>query len=239
MSRLLITGSSGFIGGYVFQQAQSMGLFKKVFVLNHLAKDEEIKNKIGDCDLVFHIAGVNRSSNKKDFKIGNIEFTKKICQYLGKHKGIVYASSILAGSPTPYGDSKMRAEEIIKEFSLKKEFRGVILRLPNIFGEGCRPNYNSVVATFCYNISHGLPIEISNPDNEVNLLYIRQVFAYFISSALDILGLENGEVVYNKISTSKKITVGDLAKKIKSFKDDSWDNYSVFDLDLLRTYSSY
>jgi UDP-2-acetamido-2,6-beta-L-arabino-hexul-4-ose reductase len=153
----------------------------------------------------------------------------------------VLSSSLQAELDNPYGISKRQAERAVEEyarraaeipaprspppspFSLLPAPRSIIFRLKNVFGKWCRPNYNSVTATFCHNIAHDLPITISDPDRELELVYIDDVIAAFLS-VLDVPEVrgqrsEASNTEYREVPRSFKVTLGELAAKIRSFRD--------------------
>ena len=136
-------------------------------------------NLLQDVDFVFHLAGVNRPHDQQEFTIGNAELTMALCQEVsriaeasGKKVPIIFASSIQARDDNPYGKSKLAAEQALKDANLTHGIPIHIFRLPNVFGKWCKPNYNSVVATFCHNIARDMSIHVNDPDTPLTLVYI-------------------------------------------------------------------
>lgn len=180
---IVITGSNGFIGKnvyYFLKQKKNINIFNfdrsksKKNLLFHLKKS----------DVVIHTAGVNKSKKKKDFKENNEDLTNLICSSLSHKQKIIFTSSIQAKIKNTYGISKNNCEKIIKKQSIIKKFNYVILKIPNVFGKWSKPNYNSVVATFCYNISRNKKVNIDNSDKIIKLIYIDDlvnVISRFIS----------------------------------------------------------
>ena len=173
-----------------------------------------------DADIVFHLAGVNRPDEVEEFETGNVGVTRTIVDLLEKAKRnipIVLSSSIQATLDNPYGVSKKKAEDILIEYSRKNHAKVYIFRFPNVFGKWCRPNYNSVVATFCHNISHGIDIHISDANKKIELVYIDGVVDEFIN----ILSQKSTdrEKIYCKIERTFKTNLGDLAKRIYQLRD--------------------
>ena len=219
MKKVLITGSNGFIGKNLIEglrrsQDVEIMTFDRADDLNDLA--EHLK----DADIVFHLAGVNRPENLEEFETGNVGITQTIFEILdglGRNVPIVFSSSIQAALENPYGISKKKAEDILIEYSRKNDAKVYIYRFPNVFGKWCRPNYNSVVATFCHNISHGLDIAISDVNKELELVYIDDV----VNEFLNIISqeAEDKEEFYRKIERTFKTTLGELAEKIYQIKD--------------------
>lgn len=240
---ILVTGAKGFIG-------KNFVSFLKTFN-EHIVLEYDIESEIDlldkytqDCDFVFHMAGINRPKNESEFIQGNVDFTKTLLDYLKKNKNtspILITSSIQAASDNAYGRSKKAGEDLLLEFSKENLNHVYIYRLPNVFGKWCRPNYNSVVATFCYNIAHDIDITINDPSAAVTLVYIDDVIRQFVS-VLD--GKEEQGKSYYDISMTHKTTVGEIAELICSFKE-SRNNKIIADLSdeftkkLYATYLSY
>lgn len=219
MKRVLVTGSNGFIGRNLIE-----GLRRRedVEIKTFDIEDDlaSLAEHLKDADIVFHLAGVNRSEKIEEFETGNAGLTRTIVDMLEKAKRnipIVLSSSIQASLDNPYGISKKKAEDILIEYSNKNDAKIYIYRFPNVFGKWCRPNYNSVVATFCYNISHGLDISISDVNNEIELVYIDDIIS-------DFLGILDGrytkpEGKFYCVSPTFHVRLGKLADTIQSFHD--------------------
>jgi UDP-2-acetamido-2,6-beta-L-arabino-hexul-4-ose reductase len=170
-----------------------------------------------EADLVFHLAGVNRPESVDDFETGNAGFTADVCHQLleiGRPVPIVLSSSIQADLDNPYGISKRRAEEVVKRYAQESGGRGVIYRLKNVFGKWCRPHYNSVVATFCHNVARDLPITISDPERELELVYIDDVVTHLVKE----IGVRKPGVFFRQVRPVHSITLGGLAELIRSFR---------------------
>jgi UDP-2-acetamido-2,6-beta-L-arabino-hexul-4-ose reductase len=219
MRNVLVTGAKGFIGRNLIAHLARMGDIQ-VFRYD-LGNDEtELQNWLGQADVMFHLAGVNRPQSVEEYETGNTGFTSGICEMLRQMKHtpkIVMSSSIQAQLENPYGVSKRRAEEILKEFSQATGAGVSIYRLKNVFGKWCRPNYNSVTATFCHNIAHDLPISISDPGREVELVYIDDVVARFVEELQDACGAADGFAP--EVTPSTRITLGDLAGRVQAFHE--------------------
>lgn len=215
---VLVTGSAGFIGKHLMA-ALCRKVNVRVVGIDVGSDPAELDHALGEADLIFHLAGVNRPQNPAEFETGNAGFTETICKSLdrlGRRPTVVLSSSIQAGLDNPYGISKRRAEETLQNWSQRTGGRSVIFRLKNVFGKWCRPNYNSVVATFCHNIAHDLPIAISDPDRELELVYIDDVVAAFTAILDETAGSELCS--FREVPRCYKITLGCLAEKIRSFR---------------------
>jgi UDP-2-acetamido-2,6-beta-L-arabino-hexul-4-ose reductase len=174
MKTLLVTGSDGFIGKNLCIHLEQQ---KDVEVLRFSRNNKvsELKDFIDKSDFIFHIAGINRPKVDSEFDIGNRKLTEDILSMVEKTKRnipILFTSSIQADIDNAYGRSKLAAENALLEWSKSSGNKVYIYRLPNVFGKWSKPKYNSVVATYCYNIANGDEIVINNPKTEISLLAI-------------------------------------------------------------------
>lgn len=168
-------------------------------------------------DFVFHLAGVNRPKNMAEFSEGNAGLTQRLCELIratGRQIPVLYTSSIQAEANNPYGMSKLAAEDALVTLERETGSPVYLYRLPNVFGKWSRPNYNSAVATFCYNIANDFPIQINDPGAPVRLVYIDNV----VADCLRLLEDRPTGVVRPEVSPEYAITVGELAEQIKLFK---------------------
>lgn len=184
MKTALVTGANGFIGKNL---CAALKRRKDIEILRYDLDDtpEELVAFIARADFVFHLAGVNRAQHEQEFEKGNRDFTIRLLEIIentGRMVPIAMTSSIQAVLDNPYGKSKKAAEDAVFEWSKRTGVPAYVYRLPNVFGKWCRPNYNSVVATFCHNIARGLPIQINNPATELTLVYIDDVVAELIAA---------------------------------------------------------
>ncbi len=219
MKTILVTGSSGFIGKNLIEGLQKL---KEIEIKKFDINDNIItlKNYLKEADLIFHLAGINRPEKVEEFEIGNVNLTQTIVdilEKLEKNTPIVFTSSIQATKNNPYGISKKKAEKILYKYSKRNRATIYIYRLPNVFGKWCRPNYNSVVATFCYNVSRGINISISDESKKIELVYIDDVIDEFIK--LVSREQEDYEKRYYRIKQTFKITLGELTEKIYQLRD--------------------
>lgn len=184
MSTVLVTGSNGFIGrNLILELLRLPGLTVKGFDINDT--NEVLESHLREVDFVFHLAGVNRPQDPSEFELGNTGLTQTIVGFLrqeGKKTPILISSSVQAEHDNPYGISKRQAEQIVFTYGRDSGVPAYIYRLPNVFGKWCRPNYNSVVATFCHNIANGLSIQINDPKRELTLVYIDDVVQEFLAA---------------------------------------------------------
>ena len=217
MTRILVTGGRGFLGrNLVAHLLERKDCEIRIFDREDLTED--LKNWLLEAEVIFHLAGINRPRNPIDFETGNAELTEQVCQFLkkaGRSPKIVFSSSIQAELDNPYGTSKAKAENALRRFAAETGACVRIYRLKNLFGKWCRPNYNSVTATFCHNIAKDLPIAISDPARELELSYVDDVVAAFLS---EIDGPQTAGEAGADIQ-SYRIQLGDLAGRIQAFHD--------------------
>lgn len=241
---ILVTGSEGFIGKNIIVRLEELNNV----VIKSFDKEDNIdtlKELICESDFIFHLAGVNRPKKVEEFERVNAGLTSTLVELLeemNKKIPVVITSSVQAELDNPYGKSKKRAEDELTKYSKKNSAPIYIYRLPNVFGKWSKPNYNSVVSTFCYNISYNLDIMISNPEKELELVYIDDVVNEFIK----LLFKEDRDFkkYFYNIKRIFKISLGELADKIYQIRDmrktlivpDLSDNFTKF---LHATYLSY
>ncbi|MGT2455592.1 UDP-2-acetamido-2,6-beta-L-arabino-hexul-4-ose reductase [Cupriavidus basilensis] len=136
----------------------------------------------------------------------------------GKRVPVIYTSSIQAGRDNPYGQSKLGAEEALRQLASSHEVPVHIFRLPNVFGKWCKPNYNSAVATFCHNIARDLPIQVNDPSAAVTLVYVDDVIERFVQLMDGSNPVVDGDG-FATLTPQYTTTVGELAAQIQAFKD--------------------
>ena len=218
MIRALITGAKGFIGKNLDIALRRL----PNVTVDHLISSDSLSalnSKVAEADVIFHLAGLNRPIEESDFQRVNVDVTRTIAESIqsnpNKPQTILFSSSIQATLDSPYGRSKKDAEVLLASLAELKAKRIKIYRLPNVFGKWSRPNYNSAVATFCYNIARGLPITITSPGRELELVYIDDVIQEWIKQ-LD--GSESKEL-FGRVEPVLHCTVDELARRIESIRD--------------------
>jgi len=239
---VVVTGAKGFLGRNLCAFLRRQDGIHLIEYDVHI-REELLDDFICQAQIIYHLAGVNRPTEVDDYHIGNAMLTKRICDTLKAHNArpkLIFSSSIQAELDNPYGRSKRAAEEIIKNFSDETGAECIIYRLKNLFGKWCHPNYNSVVATFCYNIAHDLPIQITEPSKQLELIYIDDVVKAFMT---EFLSERSGfRFAFDLPSTS--ISLGELAEKIMEFHQVRSSLHlpglsEAFDRELYATYLSY
>lgn len=242
--RILVTGAKGFVGKNLCFQLKNIRdnkivaykdiIIDDVFEYDVDSSQEQLDEWCRTCDFVFNLAGINRPENKDDFKKGNRDFTENLLRTLSKNKNlcpVLLSSSIQASlcgrfANSLYGISKKNAEELIFKYSEKIGIKPYVYRFPNLFGKWCRPNYNSVIATFCYNIANDLPIQINDRNTELNLLYIDDLVSELIEAlkggehrcdydGINIIPSKNGKYCY--CPNTYNITLGEIADMLYGF----------------------
>lgn len=239
--KILITGARGFIAKNLISFLQEETDIELILY----DRDDDfslIENNIENIDIIFHLAGVNRPKDASEFYEGNTDLTKRLVDLINeknKNVKLVITSSIQAKLDNDYGKSKKMAEEYI----LKNIKNYYIFRLHNVFGKWCKPNYNSVIATFCYNISHDIDITINDENTELELVYIDDICKTFLKLIHNEVDFEKEEYYYY-VNPRYKVSLGEIVKKIQEFKNDMNSIYvpntgNDFVKKLFATYVSY
>lgn len=241
--KILVTGANGFVGKNLIAELNNRG-YKDILKCTRETTKTQLDQYTKECEFVFHLAGVNRPKDEKEFMEGNFGFTSELLNLLKKNNNnspILITSSIQAEKDNPYGKSKKAGEDLLFKYSKETGVKVYIYRLPNLFGKWSKPNYNSVVSTFCYNIARGLDIQIMDPNVELNLCYIDDVLDEFLRALKDNPTRE-GEFCI--VPVTHKIKLGKLAELIQSFKKSRKDlsipnMEDSFTKKLYSTYLSY
>lgn len=202
--KVLVTGARGFVGKNLCVSLMNIrdGKDKRekyqalmpleIYEYDIDSTQEELDACCEDCDFVFNLAGVNRPKNQEEFMEGNFGFASTLLRTLEAHGNtcpVMLSSSVQASlegrfADSEYGKSKLAGERLFREYAERTGAHVLIYRFPNIYGKWCRPNYNSAVATFCYNIANGLPITVNDPSTELDLLYIDDLVAEMLAALL-------------------------------------------------------
>lgn len=217
--KILVTGAGGFVGRNLCAALRyALPGEAEIYECHRDSSQEELERWCGSCDFVFHLAGVNRPDDPAEFAAGNVDLTARLLKTLKKQDNpcpVMAASSVQAEWDTEYGKSKRKAEELVFAYGEETAAPVLVYRLPNLFGKWCRPDYNSVVATFCRNAAHGLPLRVDDLDKELTLAYIDDVVEELIRA---LQGCPNKkEDGCCTVPATYHITVGRLAEIIDSF----------------------
>ena len=263
---ILVTGAKGFVGRNLVAALESIrdgkdrthaGLVVgEIYAYDIDSNLSELDEYCAHADFVFNLAGVNRPKDNSEFMAGNFGFASTLLETLKRHNNkcpVMLSSSIqatLAGrfGNSEYGRSKKAGEELFFEYGKENGVRVLVYRFPNLFGKWCRPNYNSAVATFCNNIANDLPIQVNDPNVDMELLYIDDLVAEMVAAlqgrehyctfdGIEVVPVErdaSGSVIlsearsaeskdlvhlYCHVPTVHKIKLGEIVDLLKVFHD--------------------
>lgn len=241
--KVLVTGSNGFVGKNLISNL-SLNKEIEIYRYDKDSTEEDLDRYTKDCNFVFHLAGVNRPQNPEEFMEGNFGFTSRLLDMLKKNQNkcpIMISSSIQAALENDYGKSKKAGEELIFKYGKDNEIKTFVYRFPNLFGKWCKPNYNSVIATWCNNVAHNEEIRVDDSSKELTLAYIDDVCNELIK-CLDNNETKDGNYCIVPITYTKSL--GEISGLIKSFKDNDRgimvpSTGDDFTKDLYATYISY
>ena len=219
--RILVTGANGFIGKNLVVRLNELS---NITVSTFVRGDDiaRLPQLVAHADAVVHLAGENRPADEAAFSQVNAGLTLALCDAIkqefvsnGRHVPLVLASSTQAERDNPYGRSKLAAEGAVNALARTINNPCVVFRLPGVFGKWCRPNYNSVVATFCHNLARDLPIQINDPNASLRLVYVDDV----VAALLVALEAPAHGCVQATVMPEYAITLGELAAQIRAFAD--------------------
>jgi UDP-2-acetamido-2,6-beta-L-arabino-hexul-4-ose reductase len=246
MMKTAVTGAKGFVGRNLVVALRRAGV--EVAEIGADASAAAWRDGVAAAAVVFHLAGVNRPDRDEAFVTGNVGSLESLFAALDDRPAggstprplIVLASSAQATNDTPYGRSKAAAEQALEAYAARTGTPAVIYRLPGVFGKWCRPDYNSVVATFCHNIARGLPIAISDPGRSIEVVHVDDVVGHFVAHLAD----RPAGVTRASVSPTFTVTLGDLADRIRGFRAmrdtlEVADATDPFTRRLLGTYTAY
>ena len=219
--RILVTGANGFIGRNLMVRLHEL---ENIRVLSFVRGDDPagLRGMLSDVDAIIHLAGENRPEDESAYEEVNAGLTALLCDAIAseyetskRHIPMVLASSAQAENETLYGQSKLAAENLVKALSEKTGNPSFVFRLPGVFGKWCKPNYNSVIATFCHNIARGLPIQIHDPTASLNLVYVDDVVTSFVRA---LEGTSSG-FIRAQVTPEYAVTLVDLEGHIRRFDE--------------------
>ena len=256
---ILVTGANGFVGKNLVETLKTIKdgrnktrniVIDNIYEYDIDTNEAVLNEACKQADFVFHLAGVNRPVNQEEFMEGNFGFTSILLNKLKENNnkcGIMLSSSIQASlegrfANSEYGKSKLAGEELLFNYGLENDSKVYIYRFPNLFGKWCRPNYNSVVATFCHNIAHDLDIQINDPSVELSLVYIDDL----VDEMLNILENKEHRVGnYCTVNKVHQVTLKQIADLLYLFKKQPSTllmpelRHDSFEKKLYSTYLSY
>ena len=241
---ILITGAKGFVGKNLAEALKSIRdgkdrtrpdlKIEEIYLYDIDSTKEELETACEKADFVFNLAGVNRPKDNSEFMQGNFGFASVLLDTLKKYNNkcpVTISSSIQATLigryDSDYGRSKKAGEELFFNYAAETGAKVLVYRLPNLFGKWCRPNYNSAVATFCYNTANDLPITVNDRNTELELLYIDDL----VTEMLDALETREHHCEFDGVKTilckdgkycaapiTHYVTLGEIVDLLESFK---------------------
>ncbi|STY75984.1 Thermophilic glucose-6-phosphate isomerase and related metalloenzymes [Macrococcoides caseolyticum] len=237
---IVITGANGFVGRNLYQELVKEDKYN-VIKITRETTDEFLKSSLREADFIFHLAGENRPETEEGFIEGNVNLSEKIIKYTKenpKKPAIVYSSSIQAEKDNPYGQSKNKAEQLFEALRTENGNEVYIYRLNNLFGKWSKPNYNTVVATFCHKIARNEEVQVNDPNVELTLNYIDDVLDEFKRALQGNPTIVDG---FGIVLNEHKVKLGYIAELIKQFKQDREDRtLPKLDDDFIKAlYSTY
>lgn len=269
---ILVTGAKGFVGKNLVETLKAIKTGKNktrpnimidnIYEFDVDTSEELLKEYCKKSDFVYNLAGVNRPKNQEDFMQGNFGFASKLLNILKENNNncpIMLASSIQATligryENSEYGKSKLAGENLFFDYAKETNSKVLVYRFQNLFGKWCKPNYNSVVATFCNNIANDLDIQVNDPNTELELVYIDDLVEEMLDALegkehhcefdnMEIIPKQNGKFCY--IPKKYNINLGKIVELLNKFKQQV-TNYNMleipnesFEKKLYSTYLSY
>lgn len=215
---VLVTGADGFIGKNLVVRLAEEPEDYVVHPATRQTVGPELAHMVAGCDVVIHLAGVNRPDDEREFAVGNVESTDALLHLLETSgpKPVLFSSSTQASADNAYGRSKREAEQRLAEYSVRTGVMTAAYRLTNVFGKWSRPHYNSAVATFCDRVARGEPLDIHDANAPLQLLYIDDLIDHLIA---DLRAVHAGRPPRLEVGPVYRTTVGALADELRSFAD--------------------
>ncbi len=253
MLKIGITGQAGFIGFHLFNTIGLYpGKFERIPFEDAFFENESNLNAfVKQCDTIVHLAAMNRHNDPEVLYQTNISLVKKIisaCENTNAKPHIIQSSSTQEERANPYGRSKKEGRELFEQWAVKNQARFTGLIIPNVFGPFGNPYYNSVVATFCHQLTHN-EVPVIEVDNTIQLIYVGELVKFIVNKVLENNRVENHIKVPDferiEIHQTKEIKVSGLLEKLKGYHENYFfkgfipDLNISFERELFFTYLSY
>jgi UDP-2-acetamido-2,6-beta-L-arabino-hexul-4-ose reductase len=220
--KILVTGAKGFVGKNLIAALRNLG-YSDIWEYDIDTDPTLLDGYCQEAEYVFHLAGVNRPVESSEFMEGNFGFTERLLEAMkraGNKCPVMFASSTQATLDNLYGKSKKAGEDLLFAYARDLEVKVLVYRFPNMFGKWCRPNYNSGIATFCFNITHDLSISVNDPNVVMSLVYIDDVVEEMLQA---LQGKENRIGDFCAVPTQHTISLGAIVDLLYSFKKSRGD----------------
>ena len=244
--KILVTGASGFVGKNLVESLRNIKDNKdrtrpelnieEIYEFDRSTDISLLDEYCKDCDFVFNLAGVNRPKENSEFMEGNFGFASTLLDTLKKHNNkcpVMLSSSIQASligryAESDYGKSKLEGENLFFDYGKENNSKVLVYRFVNLFGKWCKPNYNSVIATWCYNMANDLDIQVNDASVMLELCYIDDVVKEMIDAleekehhcdfdGVEAIDKKNGKYCY--VPVTHKVTLGEILELLNSFKE--------------------
>lgn len=232
---ILITGANGFVGRNLTVALQNIKDGKdrthpeltigELYLYDIDSTTAELQEACAHADFVFNLAGVNRPQNSEEFMAGNFGFASTLLDTLKAHNNtcpVMLSSSIQATCEgrydSDYGRSKKAGEDLFFAYAEETSAKVLVYRFPNLFGKWCRPNYNSVIATFCHNIANDLPIQVNDPQAQLELLYIDDLVDEMVAALEGKAHQDETNPAFYRVPTTHHVTLGEIVDLLHTFR---------------------
>lgn len=219
--KILVTGACGFIGkNLVAALKRRDGC--ELMLFDRDCSQEQLDGFVSQADFIFHLAGINRPKDVSEFYRGNTDLTIQVLELaekLGREKGgrkipVLLASSTQVERDNDYGKSKLAAEACVRAYGERNDVPVFIYRLPNVFGKWCKPEYNSVIATWCHNVTRDLPLQVNDRNTSLSLVYIDDVIESFLGCLTS-----TSRAVFHTVPVVYEKTLGEIESLLYAFRD--------------------
>ena len=221
MKNILVTGANGFIAKNLIESLEKEN---SVNVLKFRRENNlvDLFQMVAEADFICHLAGeVKPKSHKSDFEKSNFLLTKHLIDALLKNKkniSLLLSSTIHSDiSDNDYGRTKKKSELLVQQYSDNQQVPCYIFKIPHVFGEGCKPNHNSVITTWMFNSIHDLKIDVYNPKQKMNYVYVKDL----IDDFLQCINIKDSSCnnILRTCSASYLVTLGEVRDYIEEFRE--------------------